>query len=38
MKWKGYLSVEYEANWDNSVPDIRKSLQYFETLSEEVLK
>ncbi len=38
MKWKGYLAVEYEANWLNSVPDIRKSLQYFESLSEEVLK
>ena len=38
MKWKGYLAIEYEANWLNSVPDIRKSLQYFDTLSEEVLK
>lgn len=38
MKWKGYLAVEYEANWMNSVPDIRKCLQYFDTLSSEVLQ
>ena len=38
MKWKGYLAVEYEANWMNSVPDIRKCLQYFDTLSCEVLQ
>ena len=37
MKFKGYLAVEYEANWMNSVPDIRKSLQYFDTISDEVL-
>lgn len=38
MKFKGYLSVEYEANWMNSVPDIRKCLQYFDSATEEVLK
>ena len=38
MKWRGYMAVEYEANWMNSVPDIRKSLQYFDQLSEEVLR
>ncbi len=37
-KFKGYLAVEYEANWMNSVPDIRKCLQYFDRLSDEVLK
>ena len=37
-KFKGYLAVEYEANWMNSVPDIRKCLQYFDRISDEVLK
>lgn len=38
MKWKGYLSVEYETNWMNSVPDIHKCLQYYDRVSAEVLE
>ncbi len=38
MRWKGYLAVEYEANWLNSVPDIHRSLQYFDTISGEVVR
>ncbi len=37
-KFKGYLALEYETNWKNSVPDIRLCLQYFEQLSSEVLR
>jgi len=37
-KFKGYLAVEYETNWMNSVPDIRQCLQYFDKLSSEVLR
>ncbi|MDD3108000.1 MAG: sugar phosphate isomerase/epimerase [Alistipes sp.] len=28
----GYLSIEYEYNWENSVPDIQQSIAYFQTL------
>ena len=27
--FKGYFSIEYEYNWDNSVPDIRQCIDYF---------
>jgi sugar phosphate isomerase/epimerase len=27
IKFKGLMSIEYEHNWDNSVPDIRESLE-----------
>lgn len=27
--FKGPISVEYEHNWDNSVPDVRASVEYF---------
>ncbi len=29
QKFKGVFSIEYEYNWNNSVPDIRKSIEYF---------
>ncbi|MDR2040529.1 MAG: sugar phosphate isomerase/epimerase [Bacteroidales bacterium] len=29
-KFKGLMSIEYEYNWDNSVPDIRKCIQYLD--------
>jgi len=28
-KFKGYIAIEYEYNWGNSVPDIKKCIEYF---------
>ncbi len=28
--WKGYFSIEYEYNWNNSVPEIRQCIRWFE--------
>ncbi|GAG01718.1 unnamed protein product [marine sediment metagenome] len=33
QNFKGVFSVEYEYNWENSVPDIRKSTQYFNKIA-----
>ena len=30
--FKGYFAIEYEYNWDNSVPDIRKSIEYYNDI------
>ncbi len=30
--WKGYFSSEYEHNWTSSVPEIRASFKWFETV------
>jgi len=29
QKFKGVFSIEYEYNWENSVPDIKQCIQYF---------
>lgn len=29
QKYEGYFTIEYEANWDNNLPEIRKSIDYF---------
>ncbi len=35
QQFEGYLSIEYEYNWDNSIPDIKQCISYFqETISE----
>ena len=31
--FKGYFAIEYEYNWDNSVPDIRECMDYFNKIS-----
>ena len=33
QKFRGYLAIEYEYNWENSVPDIRRCLENFQKLS-----
>ncbi len=33
QNFRGVFSVEYEHNWDNSVPEIRECIEYFELLS-----
>ncbi len=37
QQFKGYLSIEYEYNWDNSVPDIKKCLEEFNRVTDEIL-
>ncbi|MFV0592134.1 MAG: sugar phosphate isomerase/epimerase family protein [Draconibacterium sp.] len=37
QKFEGLFSIEYEYNWTNSVPDIKKCILYFNTISGEVL-
>lgn len=36
QNFKGVFSIEYEYNWDNSVPDIKKCIDYFNQVSEEL--
>ena len=36
--FKGYFAIEYENNWDNSVPDIVKCIEYFHQAAEEILR
>ena len=33
--FKGYFAIEYETNWDNSVPDIAECISYFKQLVKE---
>lgn len=35
--FKGYLAIEYEYNWDNSVPDIQQCVAYFDAVTNEIL-
>lgn len=35
--FKGVFSIEYEYNWENSVPDIKKCINYFNQVSNEIL-
>lgn len=35
--FKGVFSVEYEYNWDNSMPEIRKCIEYFDLVSTSLL-
>lgn len=36
--FKGYFAIEYEYNWDNSVPDIKKCIDYFNKTCDELFK
>ncbi|MCE2616315.1 sugar phosphate isomerase/epimerase family protein [Phocaeicola oris] len=38
QNFSGYFAIEYEYNWDNSDPDIRKCIDYFNHITEEILK
>lgn len=35
--FKGVFSIEYEYNWENSVPDIKQCVKYFNTVADEIL-
>lgn len=37
QQFKGVFSIEYEYNWDNSVPDIRQCINYFNEVTDEIL-
>lgn len=37
QNFNGVFAIEYEYNWDNSVPDIRKNIEYFNQVTEEIL-
>lgn len=37
QNFKGYLAIEYENNWDNSVPDIKQCIDYYNQAAEEIL-
>ncbi len=34
QKFRGYFTIEYEYNWENSVPDIRRCVEYFNEVCE----
>ena len=36
QKFEGFFAVEYEHNWDNSVPDIRKCVSYFNEVASDI--
>ncbi|MDD4515824.1 sugar phosphate isomerase/epimerase [Massilibacteroides sp.] len=36
QKFKGVFSIEYEYNWDNSVPDIKQCIDYFNQVTDEL--
>lgn len=36
QKFKGMFSIEYEYNWDNSVPDIKKCIAYYNQVTNEI--
>lgn len=34
QKFHGYLAIEYENNWDNSIPDIHRCIEYFNKITQ----
>ncbi|MGV8096625.1 MAG: sugar phosphate isomerase/epimerase family protein [Mangrovibacterium sp.] len=37
QNFKGVFAIEYEYNWDNSVPDIKENIAYFNQVTNEIL-
>lgn len=37
QNFKGYFTIEYEANWENNLPEIKQCIDYFNQVSEEIL-
>lgn len=37
QNFKGYFTIEYEANWENNLPEIKESIDYFNKTSEAIL-
>ena len=38
QNFKGLFSIEYEYNWDNSLPDIKQCIDYFNKTTDQILK
>lgn len=38
QNFKGYFTIEYEANWENNLPEIKESIDYFNKTSEVILR
>lgn len=36
QNFNGYFTIEYEANWDNNLPEIRESMNYFDEVVREL--
>lgn len=36
QKFKGYFTIEYEANWENNLPEIKESIDYFNKIAKEL--
>lgn len=34
--FNGYFTIEYESNWDNNIPEIKKSIEYYNSVVEEI--
>jgi sugar phosphate isomerase/epimerase len=37
QRFKGVFSIEYEYNWENSVPDIKQCIDYYYKITDEIL-
>lgn len=37
QEFSGYFTIEYEADWENNLPEIRRSIDYFHETSNEIL-
>lgn len=37
QNFKGYFTIEYEANWENNLPEIKQSIDYFNKVADEIL-
>ncbi|WP_418894773.1 sugar phosphate isomerase/epimerase family protein [Limibacterium fermenti] len=35
--FKGYFTIEYEADWENNLPQIKQSIEYFNQVVNEIL-
>lgn len=36
QNFKGVFTIEYENNWENSVPDIKKCIEYYDQVTSEI--
>jgi len=36
QNFKGYFTIEYEANWENNIPEIKESIEYFKKVVKEI--
>ncbi|MFA7390099.1 MAG: TIM barrel protein, partial [Proteiniphilum sp.] len=36
QNFEGYFTIEYEANWENNLPDIEASIDYFNQVVDQI--